>query len=314
MPPITRGNRKPAGYWKGSTTTRRKPRRVARKNAPRRYKKAMTKSNKSSLFSISTYVPKVSYIKLRYNQTYILDGSYGAEYYQLAIAMNDPQSPSMVQFRGTAPSHAHTNLTANFSNDLVPLFQQYDHGVVTSSTCKALIRPASGNYRSAIYPATAGAGTEANPHYTNWLDADYHAENVCWSANVDSLSGIATAPDIHTLRDDTPGVQQKRLTTYPNDTRGISFTNNYTPQRALGIKDVGDNQARIGFTNGGTVPEKYFTQIGVQPLFTNAEHPTGTSSRMANMIITLQLDYVMKFTERKSVNNISRPTDHSTEL
>lgn len=305
MPPVSRG--------RAAHAKQQKKRKAAARAAPKSYSKAMTKGNKNGLFRISTFVPKVSYLRLRYNQTYLLDGSNLGEYYQIAVEMNSPNSP-LIQFRGTQPSHAHTNTVGNFSADLAPIFQQYDHGVVTKSVCKCSIRPFSGNHQAGYHGVTAGPGTEQNPYYTQWTDPIIHAENVAWSANVDSLTGIGIGPDIHTLRDDTPGVQQKRLVTYPNSTKGIVFTNSYTPQRALGIKDIGDNQARVGFTNGVETAERSYTQIGVQPLFNNAAHPTGTTNRMASMIMTIQLDYVMKFTERKSVNNISRPTDHSEEL
>lgn len=285
--------------------------KFARRVAPKSYSKAMRKGNKSSLFKISTYVPKVSYLRLRYNQTYILDGSYGTEYYQLAVEMNNPNAP-LIQFRGTVPSHDHTNTVGDFSNDITPMFQQYDHGVVVRSQCKTAIRPAPGNYNTERYPVKAGSGTEQNPHYVDYQEATNHAENICWSANVDSLTGIANPPEIHTLRDDTPGAQQKRLTCYPGDRRGIVLVNNYTPQRAFGMKDIGDNRNKIGFTNGGLVNEKHYTQIGIQPLFKSTAHTTGTANKMANMIVTVQLDYVLKFTERKSVNNISRPTAHDT--
>ena len=175
----------------------------------------MAKSNKSNLFRISTYVPKQSYLRLRYNQTYLLDGSAGSEYYQLAVEMNNPNAP-LIQFRGTQPTHTHTNTVGDFSADITPMFQQYDHGVVVRSTCKTSIRPAAGNYNTSYHGITDGPGTEQNPYYTQWTDATHHAENICWSANVDSLTGIANPPEIHTLRDDTPGAQQKRLTCYPN--------------------------------------------------------------------------------------------------
>ena len=220
--------------------------------------------------------------------------------------MNNPNAP-LIQFRGVNPSHSHTNLVGDFSLEMAPLFQQYDHAVVVKSLCKTQIRPASNNYAAALFPSTEGPGTEQNPHYTEWNDPTLHAENVVWSANVDSLVGIGVAPDISTIRDDTPGIQQKRLLTYPDSRKGITLKNAYTPQRAFAIKDVGDNQGRIGFQNGTQPSEKSYTQIGIQPLFNNAAHHTGTQFKMASMIVTIQLDYVIKFTERKSVNNIPRP-------
>lgn len=278
--------------------------RFQKKTAPRSYSKAMYKSNKSTLFRISTFIPKQSFLRLRYNQTYYLDGTIGSEYYQIAIEMNNPNA-SLIQFRGTAPTHCHTNNTNNFSSEMAPLFQQYDHGIVVNSHCKTSIRPASGNYDTALHPQTAYSSTHGN--YTQWTQPQKHAELITWSGNVDSLMGIGNPPDIHTLRDDTPGVQQKRLTCYPNSRAGVMFSNTYNPQRAFGIKDIGDNSARIGFSLGTEVNEKSYTQVGVQPLFTQTDCASITQTKLPRVILTVQLDYVIKFTERKSVNNISRP-------
>lgn len=309
MPPTSRGR---AAHGR-QASDRKKPKRKT--TAPRAQSKAMTKSSNSSFLSISTFVPKQSFLRLRYNQTFNLSAG-GDEYYRFTVAMNNPNAVNLVQLISSSTNVYQTNNDLNFTALIAPLFQQYDHAVVVRSAVTCLARPGSANFKTEQYPVTLNDAT--NPEivkYTQWQDPIEHGELVTWSANVDSQFGIAPDPDIQSIRNDIPGIQQKKLLAFKGHRKGCKLTNKYNPKRAFAIKDIGDNQGRIGLQVGTAPSEQYWTHIGIRPLFNSTAIPTGPSM-MPNLIVTFQVDYVLKFTERKSLNNAVRPTahDHSREL
>jgi len=321
MPPLTRGNRKPPGYWAGSSSNRRPAKRRGRKvnyasSKPRQYGASTRgKSGPMNMLRIATNVPKSSNIRLRYNQTVLLRGNT-EEQYRFRIQMNNPngQGPvDLISEISGAPT-VFTNAALNLSQQMNDLFDQYDHAVVTQSVVNCNIRPYGNNPKTGItYVSTPG--TSAQPgNFLQDTPPEVHGDLMAWAVLSDRTNAfVSTVIPTATLRNDTPGVKQRSLMCFKDMRKGVSFQQKYNPKTAFGIKDVGDNQTRIGFTPSSGPNERIFADIGIQPVIPFTMAGTGPS-KMPNLYVTFQVDYVINFTERRPQANVARPTAHFAEL
>lgn len=281
---------------------------------PRQYRVNTKAKNGMSLLRIATNVPKQSNIRLRYNQTFLLKGNT-EEQYRFRVQMNNPngQGPvDLIEEISGAPTIT-TNTALNLSQQMSDLFDQYDHAVVTQSVVSCNIRPYGNN------PGTGTTyTTETDPSSGNWVlqsaEADTHGDLMAWAVLSDRTNAFVSAViPTATLRNDTPGVKQKSLMCYNNMRKGVQFKQKYNPKTAFGIKDIGDNQGRIGFTVSNGPNERIFSDIGIQPILPHSIVGSGPE-KMPDLYVTFQVDYVINFTERRPQANVARPTAHYAEL
>lgn len=275
---------------------------------PIRYKTSNKAKSSMSLLKIATNVPKSSMIRLRYNQTFLLKGNT-SEQYRFRVLMNDPLAGQgtgdIVQEVSGAPVVV-TNTQDNLNSEQAELFTQYDHAVVQASTATMSVRPFGANphteeyLKNEIDPTNGAYIIQVRP-------ADVHGDMIVWNVLTDRnnalpLAGVSTT----TIRNDTPGAKQKSLMCFKNLRKGVNFKSNYNPKSAFGIKDIGDNQTRIGYTPSNGPNEKIFSDYGIQPVLNALEVGSGPT-KMPNVYCSFQVDYVIKFTERRPQANTARP-------
>lgn len=282
---------------------------------PRQYRVNTKAKNGMSMLRIATNVPKSSNIRLRYNQTVLLRGNT-EEQYRFRVQMNNPigQGPvDLIEEISGAPT-VYTNLSNNLSQQMNDLFDQYDHAVVTQSVVNCNVRPYGNNPKTGITYVTT-AGTAAQPgNFLQDTPASVHGDLMAWAVLSDRTNAfVSTVIPTSTLRNDTPGVKQKSLMCFNNMRKGVQFSQKYNPKTAFGIKDIGDNQSRIGFTTTNGPNERIFADIGIQPVIPFTMAGTGPS-KMPDLYATFQVDYVINFTERRPQANVARPTAHYAEL
>jgi len=267
------------------------------------------------LLPIATNVSKSSVIRLRYNNTYLLKGNT-EEQYRFRIQMNNPDgndNPDLISEITGAPT-VFTNTAANLSPQMTELFDQYDHAVVTQSVLKCNIRPYGNNAKTGITYET-----EDDPVSGNWRlqshEPTVHGDLMAWAVLSDRNNAfVSSVIPTATLRNDTPGVKQKSLMCYNNQRKGVKFQQKYNPKTSFGLKDIGDNQTRIGFTPSKGPNEKIFSDIGIQPIIPHTMAGDGPD-QMPDLYVSFQIDYVIKFTERRPQANVARPySGEHTEL
>ena len=229
--------------------------------------------------------------------------------------MNNPDgngTADIIQEISGAPT-VFTNTAVNLSTQMNDLFDQYDHAVVTQSVCSVNIRPYGNNAKTGITYETID-----DPVSGNWRlqseEPTVHGDLMAWAVLSDRTNAFVTSViPTATLRNDTPGVKQRSLMCYNNQRKGVKFQQKYNPKTAFGIKDIGDNQTRIGFTQTNGPNEKIFSDIGIQPIIPHTMAGDGPD-QMPNLYVSFQVDYVIKFTERRPQANVARPYATHTEL
>lgn len=317
MPPVSRGR---AAHARQQNA--RKGRKVNYNSSkPIRYKSNTRAKNGMGFLRIATNVPKSSNIRLRYNQTILLRGNT-EEQYRFRVQMNNPLGTSatsggnpvdLITEISGAPT-VYTNLANNLTAQLSDLFDQYDHAVVTQSVVSCNIRPYGNNPKTGItYVSTPGSGAQPG-NFLQDTPPEVHGDLMAWAVLSDrSNAFVNTVIPTSTLRNDTPGVKQRQLLCFTNMRKGVKFQQKYNPKTAFGIKDVGDNQSRIGFTPTAGPNERIFADIGIQPVIPFTMAGTGPS-KMPDLYASFQVDYVINFTERRPQANVARPTAHFAEL
>ena len=282
---------------------------------PIKYKTQNRGKSSMSLLRIATNVPKTSFIRLRYNQTFLLKGNT-TEQYRFRILMNDPSASQNTADIVTEVSGAPvivTNTSDNLTDEQAELFTQYDHAVVTASTATLACRPFGDNHTTGEH-----LHNEVDPSNGNYImqtkPADTHGDLIVWNVLTDRNNALpAGGVTTETIRNDTPGIKQRSLMCYKNLRKGVKFQSKYNPKKSFGIKDIGDNQSRIGYTPSTGPNEKIFSDYGIQPVI-NAVEAGGGPSKMPNVYCSFQVDYIIKFTERRPQANTARPTAHQGEL
>ncbi len=316
MPPLSRGRATHARQQKGR---RRKVNFNSSK--PISYRSNTKAKNGMGMLRIATNVPKHSNIRLRYNQTVLLRGNT-EEQYRFRVQMNNPMGTpptsggnpvDLITEISGAPT-VYTNLANNLSAQMSDLFDQYDHAVVTQSVVSCNIRPYGNNPKTGItYVSTPGS--EAQPgNFLQDTPASVHGDLMTWAVLSDRTNAfVNTVIPVSTLRNDTPGVKQKQLLCFKDKRKGVKFQQKYNPKTSFNIKDIGDNQTRIGFTPTNGPNERIFADIGIQPVIPFTMAGTGPS-KMPDLYASFQIDYVLSFTERRPQANVARPYEGHTEL
>lgn len=343
MPPVTRGNRKPAGFWKGSTSNR-KPRAKARKSVFRTTTRASAGRN-VGVIRPQNRVPLQSVIALRYKTSYQTVSipseakgsnpngkSSGA---QLNINMSDPIHTNCVSETTGASLPTWQYLKSNGAAAYPPgddnlmqeinatdMLTKYNHFYVRKSKVTVIVRalpnqvavgqrffniPGQGNQ----YAGGAASSWQSNfPPYTSVsppaLDADLY--NIAVMSDRQSINLVDKT--VHDCRYNLAGVSLKRMVSYPHSNgRECKFTATYTPRR-LGIKDPGDARDQIGFTAQTPCAENTFYQLCLG----KQNFPMGQQS--ANMEIQIAVDYEIVCMERQITDNTPQavPVQHTGEL
>lgn len=310
MPPVKRKRTLPVVPVRYRNT----PLHRFNKSKPRKYSTANRARNSTALLKIATNVPVFSRIRLRYNQTFLIRQG-GTEQYRLKVLMNNPGGTAGVNKLITENTNAfvtNTNTDDNLNNEMLELFGQYDHAVVESSVATVASRPYGGNslavdHLTNITTASGDQAVQTNP-------PTQHGELMAWTVNTDQQHALVTTIiPVETLRNDIPGVKQRSFVALPNRTKGVKFQAKYNPKTMFGIKDIGDNQQRIGFNANGAPTEQAYAEFGLQPIIPYSMVGTGPNL-MPPIYVTCQVDYVIKFTERKPQNNTVRPEGPHWEL
>lgn len=314
MPPV----RSRRVYIKSAATRARTGKKYFRINynssKPTHYRTYTKAKNGMKMLRIATNVPKASDIRLRYNQTILLKGNT-EEQYRFRIQMNNPDgngTADLISEISGAPTIA-TNTAQNLSLQMNDLFDQYDHAVVVESNLKCNIRPFGNNAGTGVTYTTV-----TDPTSGNWslqsAPADTHGDLMAWAVLSDRTNAfVSDVIPVATLRNDTPGVKQKSLMCYNNLRKGVEFKQKYNPRAQFGIKDIGDNQTRLGFSQTSGPNEKIFADIGIQPVIPHTIVGDGPE-KMPDLYVTFAIDYKIRFTERRPQANVARPVEAHTEL
>ncbi|AXH76895.1 MAG: putative capsid protein [Circoviridae sp.] len=311
MPPV---RTRPTRITDYPRVFKRRKRLFNKSSKPRTYKTGNKGKRSTALLKIATNVPIYSRIRLRYNQTMLVRQA-GTEQYRFRVLMNNPTGTVNANKLVTENTNAFvtsTNSDDTLYDEQLELFGQYDHAVVESSTATMSARPYGGN-------------ALATDHFTNQTDAQgnhflqtnpptQHGDLMAWTVNTDAQHAlVSTVIPVETLRNDIPGVKQRSFVALPNRTKGVKFTAKYNPKTSFGIKDIGDNQQRIGYNQNGSPTEQAYAEFGFQPTIPHSMVGTGPTL-MPPMYVQFQIDYVIKFTERKPQNNTVRPSGPHFEL
>lgn len=311
MPPIRYRNGQRIAIKSASTRARtgKKYMRIRYNTSrPRTYRTYNRGKNTKALLPIATNVPRHSEIRLQYNQTMLVTQG-GTEQYRFRVLMNNPSGTAGANKIVTENTNAFvtsTNTSDNLYSEMLELFGQYDHAVVESACVTASARPYGGNTKSTQHFSNQ---TDANGnHYLQANDPVQHGDLIGWTVNTDAKQAlVSTIIPVETLRNDIPGVKQKSFVAFPNSRKGVKFQAKYSPKSQLGIKDIGDNQARIGFNQNSAPSEETYAEIGFQPTIPHSMVGSGPSL-MPPMYIQFKVDYVIKFTERRPQHNTVRPS------